>query len=75
VGKKEEQIKKAGELGAAAYKKGIKAPCHDAELTGMIGTRQIGEIREGEASTIELLTAWIDKWTDEHLSQIEWSEE
>jgi hypothetical protein len=61
--KAKEQILQAVFLGAQAFLQGKpRVPAFDAELNNMMRGRNIGETPEGEASSIKLLTIWLDQW-------------
>jgi len=66
---REEQIKKAAELGTEAFNsnKG-SAPCQCPEIENMIEGRKVGETPEGEATTIEIFKSFNNAWMDANLS-------
>ncbi|MBN8740694.1 MAG: hypothetical protein BGP24_14805 [Lysobacterales bacterium 69-70] len=60
---REQQIKRATELGAQAFRSGLKAaPALCVEFMKMIDGRAVGASPAGEASNIELLKSWIAGW-------------
>jgi hypothetical protein len=64
------QIAEASNLGSLAFKNGINcAPCLDANLLKMPAfSRQIGEKVSGQATTIEIMKAWISSWHRENFA-------
>jgi hypothetical protein len=64
------QLEKAKNLGIKAFHDGRKcAPIYDNEIMKMIEGRNFSvEIPDGEASTIEILSAWSKGWTQENLA-------
>lgn len=63
------QIQKAADLGIKAFNDGKpSAPCACTELMNMIGTRQIGETPEGEASSVEIMKAFSNSWITANLA-------
>lgn len=66
---KKEQILKAAQLGKLAFEAGQKRVCAwDLELNKMFIGRNIGETPKGEASSIEIMKAWISAWDSANLS-------
>jgi len=60
---KTEQIKKAKNLGKLAFDNGIDCvPALNKEIMNIIAGRNIGETPEGEASTMDILKAYINGW-------------
>ncbi|MCF3643318.1 hypothetical protein LXM94_25525 [Rhizobium sp. TRM95111] len=60
---KAEQLQRAAQLGAAAFAAGrLSVPAHDPEVLSMFGSRRVGETPEGEATTVEILNAWLSAW-------------
>lgn len=60
---KNTQILQAATYGTMAFNAGKTAtPCHDRNLMEMLKGRSIGEKREEEATSIELMDAWSKAW-------------
>ena len=57
------QILAAAVLGTAAFKKGIAcAPALDDDLRVLLAGRRIGETPVGEASSVKIMSTWIENW-------------
>jgi len=64
------QILEASVLGTMAFKNGIKrVPYLDSELLKMPPFKnKIGEKVKGEATSIEIMKAWVDAWDNANLA-------
>jgi len=57
------QLQTAEELGRKAFNKTIMCvPAKDKDLLDMLVGRKIGETPEGEASTVNIMKAWMKGW-------------
>ena len=71
--KKSSQILEASVLGTIAFNNGIKrVPHFDLELSKMFKGRFIGITPKGEASSINIMKAWLQGWDAANLSKA-WS--
>ena len=60
---KTSQITTAETFGMINHEQGImRVPAQSKELTSMIKNRKVGETPKNEASTIEIMNAWISGW-------------
>ena len=62
------QLLEASALGTLAFKNGLKrVPALDKELYKFF-SGAIGETKKGEASSIEIMKAWINAWDNANLA-------
>ena len=60
---KSSQITIAETFGMINHEQGVmRVPAQSKELTEMLDGREIGKTPNGEASSMELMTAWIKGW-------------
>jgi hypothetical protein len=69
---RKEQIAYARKRGHEAFHNGKPhgAPALDGEIMNMLKDRQVGQTPEGEASTIEILTAYSEAYQGEALKSV-----
>lgn len=53
------QLTRARQLGASAFNEGLSSPSIDSELMEMIRHRPIGQHPAGEASSADIIKAWL----------------
>lgn len=64
-----QQITRAYELGRTAWHNGMRrTPGHDVRMMKILTGRKIGETPEGEASSTEIMNAWLKAWDELNLA-------